>query len=169
MTEETRSEMNGPGRAQLANAVLQTYLELGDVIRLAALPNWITAELNISQLKAIVLLEQRGALTVSELAALLGAGKPAASILVQQLVEQGFAGRTEDTRDRRRTFVRLTERGKGLLASRREQTRIYLSRWLGKMDEGDMECLRRGLVALVQIAEKEKEGVEAPANPSIEG
>ena len=155
--KEPSRGMIEPTRAQLANAVMQAYIELGDVIRLAALPRWFTAELNITQLKAILLLEYHNTLTVSELARLVSVGNPAGSILVQQLVEQGFVERSEDARDRRRTFVRLTEQGNGLIASRREQIRTHLGRWLASMDDADLASLHRGLGALMRVMEAEKE------------
>lgn len=145
-------------RARLANEIIQAYVEIGDATRLTSLPSWITADLtlNLSQLKAIVFLEYNTTLTVSQLARLLGMGNPATSILVQQLVAQELVERSEDTNDRRRTFVRLTERGAGLLAGRREQIRSSLRRWLGMMEDEGLADLERGLSALLQILHAER-------------
>ena len=79
-----------------------------------------------------------------------------AGILVQQLVAQGLVERSEDTNDRRRTYVRLTERGAGLLAGRREQIRSSLRQWLGKMEDEGLADLERGLSALLQILHAEQ-------------
>jgi DNA-binding MarR family transcriptional regulator len=131
---------------------------------MAALPSWITADLNLSQLKAIVLLEHHGALAVSELAKLLGMGNPAASILVQQLVQQGFAERSEDVKDRRRTFVRLTARGAALIASRREHIQTNLRQWLSQLGDDELASLQHGLGALIHVvqAEQAQESQDAP-------
>lgn len=146
-------------RARLANEIIQAYVEIGDATRLTSLPSWVTTDLtlNLSQLKSIVFLEYNTTLTISQLARLLGMGNPAASILVQQLVAQGLVERSEDTNDRRRTYVRLTERGAGLLAGRREQIRSSLRRWLGKMEDDGLADLERGLSALLQILHAEQE------------
>jgi len=138
-------------RTTLADDVVQGYLELSDTIRVTAVPSWINADLNVSQVKAIILLEHHGALTVSELARLIGIGNPAASILVQQLVEQGLVERSEDSKDRRRTFVRLTARGSGLMTGRRELVRTNLLRWLSQLSEDELASLQRGLGALLRV------------------
>ena len=124
--------MKKESRTELANEVVQAYLALGDVTRWASLPTWITADLNLSQLQAIVLLEHHGTLIISELSGLLGIGNPAASMLVQQSVEQELVERSEDDKDRRRTVVRPTTRGIALIAGRREQIRANLLRWLSQ-------------------------------------
>jgi DNA-binding MarR family transcriptional regulator len=145
-------------RARLANEIIEAYVEIGDATRLTSLPSWVTTDLtlNLSQLKSIVFLEYNTTLTISQLARLLGIGNPAASILVQQLVAQGLVERSEDTNDRRRTYVRLTERGAGLLAGRREQIRSSLRQWLGKMEDDGLADLERGLSALLQILHAEQ-------------
>jgi MarR family transcriptional regulator, organic hydroperoxide resistance regulator len=155
-----------PSRTKLANDIVQAYLELGDTLRMAALPSWITAELNLSQLKAIVLLEHHGALTVSELAKLLGMGNPAASILVQQLVQQGLVERSEDVKDRRRTFVRATARGAGLIASRREHIQTNLRRWLNQLGDDELASLQHGLSALLRVVQAEQ-AQEIQAAPEL--
>ena len=142
--------------AELANEVVRAYLELGDATRMASLPSWLTADLNLSQLKAIVFLEHHGALIISKLAGLLGIGNPAASILVQQLVEQGLVERSEDKEDRRRTYVQPTARGIALLAGRREQIKSNLLRWLGQLDDNDLVSLQRGLGALIRVVQTEQ-------------
>jgi len=154
--------MKSPPLTQQAVEAAQAYLALGDALRLASLPGWIVADLTISQLKALVLLEHHGALAVGELARSLNVGNPAASILVQQLVDHALAERSEDARDRRRTLVRLTGQGAELIGGRRRQTEDNLSRWLGRLSEAERAGLVRGLGALVEVARAEQEQ-EGPA------
>lgn len=139
-------------RTQLTKEVVQAYLELGDAVRLASLPGWITADLTTSQVKAIILLGYYGPLSVGKLAELLGVGNPAASIVVQQLVEQELAERAEDTADRRRTLVSLTEKGSQLMSGQREQREGKVRDWLSQLDDDELAALRRGLVSLVGVA-----------------
>jgi DNA-binding MarR family transcriptional regulator len=150
--------MEEKSRAKLANDIVQAYVELGDATRLTSLPAWVTTDLflNLSQLKSIVFLEYHNVLTISEMARLLGIGNPAASILVQQLVEQGLVERSEDINDRRRTFVRLSARGAGLLAGRREQIRTSLLRWLSQLDDDGLANLQHGISALLQVMQAEQ-------------
>ena len=143
-------------RTQLADEAVQAYLELGDAVRLASLPGWITADLTTSQVKAVILLGHHGPLSVGKLAELLGVGNPAASIIVQQLVEQELAERTEDTSDRRRTLVSLTEKGSQLMSGQREQREGKVRRWLSQLNDDELAALRRGLAALVGVARLEQ-------------
>lgn len=158
--------MKEPLRTQLANEAVQAYLAFGDAMRLAILPNWITADLTISQVKAIVLLAHHGVLTVGALAGLLGIGNPAASVLVQRLVEQELAERSEDIQDRRRTLVSLTEQGNKLISGRREQTEARLRHWLGQLGDDELMELLRGLRALLGIVESEQAETDSPAKPT---
>lgn len=148
--------MKAPSRTQQTKEAVQVYLELGDAIRLAALPSWITADLTISQVKAVFLLAHHGALAVSELAGLLGIGNPAASILVQQLVEQELVERSEDAQDRRRTLVSLTAQGTQLISSQREQGETRLRHWLSQLEDDQLVDLLHGLRALVEIVRSEQ-------------
>jgi DNA-binding MarR family transcriptional regulator len=145
--------MKATVRTKLADEVVQAYLEVGQTLRLARLPNWITADLTLTQLKAMVLLEHYGPQAVGELAGRLGTGKPATSVLVQQLVEQGFAVRSEDTRDRRRTLVRLTPEGAALVSGQRQRTEEQLRGWLIELDDAELADLQAGLAALVRAAQ----------------
>ncbi len=138
-------------RSNVTRDTVDTYLSLVDAIRLATLPGWITADLTISQVKAVFLLAHHAALSVGELAAMLDIGNPAASILVQQLVEQALVERTQDHQDRRRTLVSLTAQGTKLISGRHEQREARLYEWLEHMPEDDLLALLRGLKALTAV------------------
>jgi DNA-binding MarR family transcriptional regulator len=153
---EIEDKMKEPLRSELADDAIQAYLELGDAIRLASLPSWITADLTTSQVKAVILLEHHGPLPVGKLAEWLGIGNPAASIIVQQLVEQGLAERSEDSFDRRRTLVSLTAQGTQLISGQREQREGSLRRWLSQLGDEELTALRDGLRALVGIVRSEQ-------------
>jgi len=148
----TTSKKNARSHKALAIEVVQTYLDLADTIRLATLPNWVNADLTTSQVKAIFLLAHHHALAVGELAGLLGIGSPAASILVQQLVEQALVERSEDTEDRRRTLVHLTAQGSRLVSGHREQREARLYHWLSQLADDQLSGLLHGLRGLAEIA-----------------
>ncbi|MCM6778789.1 MarR family transcriptional regulator [Nocardia sp. CDC159] len=58
--------------------------------------------------RALLLIEEHGPLTAGELARLTGLTPGAVTGLVDRLIEAGFAGRTEDGADRRRTLITAT-------------------------------------------------------------
>jgi DNA-binding MarR family transcriptional regulator len=146
----------------LVNEAIVAYVEFSNALRLAILPGWFTAELTISQVKALFLLAHHGSLTVGELAKLLGIGNPAASILVQQLVEQSVATRTVDLQDRRRTLVTLTDAGRKLMGGRREQVEAMLTQWLSRLPDDELANLLRSLNALVAIVRDEQTKTDSP-------
>jgi DNA-binding MarR family transcriptional regulator len=158
MRSNKSNKIKGLSRTKVANDVVLAYLELAETLRMAAdaLPSWITADMNLSQLKAIVLLEHHRALTVSGLAKLLGMGNPATSILVQQLVQQGLVERSQDDEDRRRAFVRPTARATELIAHRREHIQANLSRWLRQLSDDELASLQCGLGALIRVVQAEQ-------------
>jgi MarR family transcriptional regulator, organic hydroperoxide resistance regulator len=121
-----------------------------------SLPDWIQLELPIGQVKTLMAVSAQEGLNVSALAELLRIGKPAASILVDRLVQQGYVERTEDSEDRRRTLLALTSAGNELVATLRQGAgESHFVRWLEQMDAGDLAALTRGLRALAAIAIKE--------------
>lgn len=135
-------------RDRMVEEVIQAFVELVLIQKHADMPCWMDFDLTVSQLRAVYLLAHHGLLSIGELAGLLKLGNPATSLLVQQLVQHKLAERSEDIRDRRRTFVRLTERGAGLVSGRRE-AQFHL--WLSQMDDESLAGLRRGLIALLSI------------------
>jgi DNA-binding MarR family transcriptional regulator len=117
-------------------------------------PQWLLLNLSMIQFKALMLLDSGVRLTIGQLAHKLGMTKPAASILVEKLVQTGLVERTEDATDRRRTFIQLTALGADrvtcLLHVRREQMRVLLQR----MSPADVLALNQGTLALARAVKE---------------
>lgn len=112
---------------------------------------WLSLDLGMGQLKAIVVLVKHRQLTVGGLARALAISEPSASLLVDKLVNRGLAIRETDPADRRRTLVVAADEGhqlvERLLRSRQDQFRG----WLGSMNECDLRALSQGLDALADV------------------
>jgi len=119
-------------------------------------PAWHQVELSVAQLKALFTLVDGGSVPIGGVAARLRIGLPAASSLVDRLVEQGLVERREDRMDRRRTLAQPTAEGEALSQRLRQGSREALRAWLEQMDSGDREALVRGLRALVAIADGDR-------------
>jgi DNA-binding MarR family transcriptional regulator len=141
-------------RQELIQATIEAFVDLVLIQKFADMPGWLEHDLTVSQVRSIYFLAAHGSLTISGLASLLEMGKPAASILVQQLVERELVERSEDPQDRRRTWVRLTARGEHLVSGRREQREMKFQNWLTEMDEADIACLLQGVTALHQVVSR---------------
>ncbi len=119
----------------------------------AAAPAWLGSDLTMGQLKGLFTLTRCEGAPIGRLAELLRVGEPAASLLVDRLVRQGLVVRSEDPEDRRRTLVSLSREGVDLVANMRHGGKECLQRWLGSLDDGDLDALRRGLRALAAAIE----------------
>jgi DNA-binding MarR family transcriptional regulator len=115
-------------------------------------PAWLQVELSVAQLKALFALVDAGSTSIGGVAARLGIGLPAASSLVDRLVDQGLAQRRADRLDRRRTLAQPTPAGEALAQRLREGSREALRTWMERMDRADLASLVRGLGAMVELA-----------------
>ena len=144
-------------RAELVNTIVQAYMELFITMQFNAVSHWLMLELTFAQARALFMLAARKELTVSQLAKLLGVGKPTVSILVQQLVERDLVTRTEHATDRRHTIIRLSQKGAEIGAGRRKEREKQWQRWLSQLSDDELSALARGLNAIVAVVKKELE------------
>jgi DNA-binding MarR family transcriptional regulator len=125
-------------------------------------PAWYEVELSVAQLKALFTLVDAGSIPIGGVAARLSIGLPAASSLVDRLVDQGLVKRREDPLDRRRTLAEPTAAGEGLAQRLRHGSREALRAWLEQMERDDLDALVRGLEAMVSVA-----SAPIPTGPAV--
>ena len=112
---------------------------------------WLSLDLRIGELKAVMLLAKNERLTVGGLARALNISESSASLLVDKLVRRGLAARETDPADRRRTLVLASEEGGALVDRLRRSRHEQLTGWLERMGETDLRALAQGLDALADI------------------
>ncbi len=151
--DETKTET----REQLIAMAVSAYMDLFVMMQSAAVSHWLMFELTFAQVRALFQLAAHKAVSVSQLARLLGVGNPTASILVQQLVERGLVTRTEHETDRRQTVVRLSEQGAEIGAGRRSEREKQWQGWLSHLSDEELNGFARGLSALQQVVRSEAE------------
>jgi DNA-binding MarR family transcriptional regulator len=152
--------MEAAEREAIIEQVAQSQRQLVRTMLGAIGPSWVQLDLPIGQLKALAALVDGGSLPVGQLGAVLGVGKPAATMLVDALVRRDLVVRSEDPDDRRRSLVRLSERGEEFVSELRLGRRDrhqHLIRWLGRLDDRDLVALQRGLRALLAAAAEESQ------------
>lgn len=115
---------------------------------------WLSLDMGMGQLKAIMVLARHDRLTVGGLARALDISEPSASLLVDKLVTRGLAARETDPADRRRTLVLASDSGHLLVDHLRRSRRDQLTRWLELMEQHDLQALARGLDALADAIER---------------
>lgn len=149
---ESWPEAGEPG-GERRRRVLRSLKELR---RLAVLSQgadahrWLELELTMGQLKGLFALAQGGPMPVGRLAERLGVSEPTTSALVDRLARLGLVRREEDPRDRRRTLVSLSAQGELRVAELHQGGQQWLEEALGRMEDGDLEALARGLEALAR-------------------
>ena len=136
---------------RLVDRGLTLYRDLSRVLHERGAPAWLQTELTFAQLRALFTLADYGPTPIGGVASRLGIGLPAASSLVDRLVEQGLVQRREDPLDRRRTLAQTTGAGQALSQRLRQGSREALRAWLEQMDGEDLTSLVRGLEALLSI------------------
>jgi DNA-binding MarR family transcriptional regulator len=150
-----KANKNNETREQLTATAISAYMELFVMMQSASVNHWLMFELTFAQVRALFQLAVHKAVSVSQLARLLGVGKPTASILVQQLVERGLVTRTEHETDRRQTVLRLSERGAEIGAGRRSEREKQWQGWLSHLSDEELSGLARGLDALQRVVRAE--------------
>lgn len=105
-----------------------------------------------SQLRALLVVEQAGALNLNGLADELGAIPSSASRLCDRLQASGLLTRTPGRTDRREVTLSLTTAGRALLARMRAARQAEIGRVLAAMAPADRERLLAGLQSFRRAA-----------------
>ena len=111
-------------------------------------------ELTMAQLKTLIFVAHEGVCTVSHVADGLGIGRPAGSLLIDRLVQIGLVRRWEDSADRRRTLVELSQEGRDLAAQLYEGSRQQMQEVLGQLSDQELQALVKGMNALAAVVSK---------------
>ncbi|MGV9800006.1 MarR family winged helix-turn-helix transcriptional regulator [Mycobacterium sp. NPDC003449] len=110
-----------------------------------------TAGLTQSQGELLRLVGRRPGISVREAAAELSLVANTASTLVSRLVAEGLLVRTVDDTDRRVGRLRLTPSAQRIADESRAARRAALSTVLTRLDDTQIDDLRRGLDALAEL------------------
>jgi DNA-binding MarR family transcriptional regulator len=140
------------GDAAVIAEIIDRYSAVLRAVHARTAPDWSGLDLTMPQLKVLLTLATAGPASISAVARELRVGLPAASQLVDRLVEQGHVQRREDPTDRRRTIASLSPTALALVTRLREGSREVMEGWMRRMDRADLEQLSRGLVALAEVA-----------------
>jgi len=90
-----------------------------------------------------------GAETVSTLAEMALSKQPTLTKVLDRMVKDGLVARLEDAADRRRTYVRLTEKGRALAAELVPMAREHEARVLAGYAPREAAALKRALKTLI--------------------
>jgi DNA-binding MarR family transcriptional regulator len=108
-----------------------------------------TYRLTTSQVKLLLHLGTRSQMTIGEIAAALGVSMPAASELVDRLVDAGHLVRAADPADRRKVIIAATPTAERIGAELCQLRRAQLRAALDQLEPADRPLFIRSLQALV--------------------
>jgi DNA-binding MarR family transcriptional regulator len=107
-------------------------------------------DLTLSQVSALVSLEQHGPLRAGDLAARESVSAPTMTRILGALEERALVAREVDPADRRASSVLLTANGTVMLNTLRRERTAFLADRLGRLDDED----RRRLADAVDVLEQ---------------
>lgn len=103
--------------------------------------------------RVLASLKGTGGLTVGELARRCLANQPAMSKTVEKLVAQGLVDRRSDTKDRRRTWVRLTPAGETRVDGLIARAEVHQAQLVSTIGEDGASALRAALTRVIEASE----------------
>ena len=156
--------MTGPTSAELRQAILHDFERLMEHIAQWRQVGLLDVDVTMPQARCLIFVGLRPALPISSLASHLHIGLPAASGLVERLVEAGYVERNVDPLDRRHQLLTLSEGGRALVDRFHELSSERLGDLLRGLSAAELRGLRLGVAAL----EREARAYESPAEPSHE-
>jgi len=128
---------------------LQLLPRIAHLLRSSASLDPRLAGLTGAQLRALYVLSDGGPRSLSELAGDLGVGLPAASEMVDRLVESGLASRQPNPTDRRQVIVQMTPETEGIRERIRALRRDQVVRALERLDPVEWPVFVKSLEALL--------------------
>ncbi len=110
--------------------------------------------LSITQIAALFQIRRKGTSSVSDIGDELQVTNPAASQLLERLVQQGLVARTEDPIDRRLKQIALTKRGESLLREGVQARQKWLEELAKSMQPDEQAQVVAALNILIERAQE---------------
>jgi len=111
-------------------------------------------DLTVAQFRALGYVGRHEGATLSALADHLGLSRPAASKLVQTLVDRGLVEREQGEDDRRQVALRVSPQALASWRKAREGTRRWMAERLSGLPREDRDALASGLRVLHRVLGK---------------
>ncbi|HET6320008.1 MAG TPA: MarR family transcriptional regulator [Chloroflexota bacterium] len=126
---------------------------------------WLTVDLTMPQLKALVCVAKQGGPTNGQIARSLGVGLSTMTGIVDRLAEQGLVVRREDPLDRRITRVLPTASGQELVDRLLRYRDEYITAVLSQLSSDQLRVVEQAFQYLVEASDvvTEQQAAEAVA------
>jgi DNA-binding MarR family transcriptional regulator len=114
---------------------------------------FLTVDLTMPQLKALICVSKNNGATSGEIASNLGVGLSTVTGIVDRLIEQGLATRREDPKDRRIARVLATEPGDRLVTELLRYRSELIGDILAHLDTEQLRVVEQAFGYLLQAVE----------------
>jgi DNA-binding MarR family transcriptional regulator len=132
--------------------------ELLDVFTSRSMRGWNrfvkSMGLSMPQFSILMQLHYRGAFSISEISDRFGISVPAASQLVEKLVQAGYLERAEDPNDRRAKLLPLSAKGKKLIEQGLSRRYRWMDNLMNDLNAEERAKVVDGLMILSKAAQK---------------
>jgi DNA-binding MarR family transcriptional regulator len=118
---------------------------------------WLTVDLTMPQLKALIYVTKQEGATSGQIASSLGVGLSTITGIVDRLAEQHMVTRREDPRDRRITRVLATEQGRALVEELLQYRNEVVSAILSQLDPQQLQLVETAFQFLLDAAARLQE------------
>jgi DNA-binding MarR family transcriptional regulator len=135
---------------ELIEQVLQVMPEIGRLLHAAVAAHPVVVGRPLGQIKTLMHLYHNDPSTVSEIAAALGVGLPAASELIDRLVDDGLVERGVNPDDRRQVLVRLTAEARDFATRIHQLRRAQIRAALERMEPHERPVFVRSMQAFAE-------------------
>ena len=118
---------------------------------------WMHLNLSIGQLKSLFFISNRGATSLSKLAAALRVTPTNTTGIVDRLLKRGLITRTENPDDRRVLLLRTTPLGDELIAELRQKRKERMAELFNRLSEEEAKYMAEALKIMVRVIEVQLE------------
>ena len=122
-------------------------------------------DLTFAQSNVLIVIEEKGELSLKELADALHVSRPSASTMVDRLVEMGALVREQSKKDRREVRIRLSESGQLQFRQMEEEILEYITGMLGKLGPSYAAQWCEVYAKIREIIQAERASEAAAPNP----
>jgi DNA-binding MarR family transcriptional regulator len=111
--------------------------------------------ISMPQISVLMHLHHMGGCQINEIGKKLEISAPAASQLIQKLVEQGYLERSEDALDRRAKVVSITDTGRELIQQAVGTRAIWIESLAEHLTETEQATIQAALLMLIEATQRE--------------
>ena len=118
---------------------------------------WMRLNLSIGQLKSLFFISNRGATSLSKLAAALGVTPTNTTGIVERLLKRGLITRTDSPDDRRVLLLRTTSVGDELITQLRQKRKERMTELFNRLTDEETIHVRDALKIMMRAIEAQPE------------